>query len=67
MNVRTARQVGAEITLEWQAFLDCELAGDILHAARHYERMDELVEEHQRLVHPRLPSDRDGHTAPQPA
>lgn len=61
---RTASQVEAEITLEWQSFLDCELAGDLDHATRHYTRMDELVEERGRIPHPRLPSDQDGHTTP---
>jgi hypothetical protein len=66
MSPRTAAQVEAEIMLERQAFFDCDLAGDNDHAAAHYKRMDELLEERGRIPHPRLPSDSDGHTPPKP-
>jgi hypothetical protein len=66
MSPRTAAQVEAEIMLERQAFFDCDLAGDMVHAAQHYRRMDELLEERGHIPHPRLPADGDGHTAPKP-
>lgn len=65
MTIRTAKQVGAEIQLERQAFLDADEHGDLTDAAQHYQRMDELLEEYAHIPHPRLPSDSDGHRRPQ--
>jgi hypothetical protein len=54
---RTAAQVDAEILLERQAFLDADAHGDFGHAADHYRRMDELLEERGALPQQRPPID----------
>lgn len=64
--MRTASEVQVEIEATRTLLLAADLAEDWTLGDRLLAELGDLWTEYGRIPHQRLPSDRDGHTAPRP-